>query len=168
MTARRRKTSAVRGSAPSRPVGCTCPYHVSGERHRTAADCPVHRRGSGGPSEAYYAARGIVRPNIRVDGAVWALLEREAERSGYSCSQLVEEMIRIELDPTHEGYVGPREAVRCMGYVNRVRCDNAATVAASGLCMRCQDLADERSAELSLERSDDDGPDDELSARMGR
>jgi len=83
-----------------------------------------------------------VRPNIRVDGAVWALLVSEAERSGYSCSDLIEEMIRIELDPTHEGYVGPRQSVRCDAYVNRVRCDRAA-VYSTGLCERCQLLRDD-------------------------
>jgi len=101
------------------------------------------RRGSASPSEAYRrSVLGETRLQLRIPAAVAALLEGEAERSGYSCSQLVEEMIRIELDPTHEGYVGPRQSVRCDAYVNRVRCDRAA-VYSTGLCERCQLLRDD-------------------------
>jgi hypothetical protein len=64
------------------------------------------RRGSASPSEAYYAARGYRRLSLRLPGDALDMLDQESERSGYSRAELLEEMIRIELDPEHEGYVG--------------------------------------------------------------
>lgn len=93
-------------------------------------------RGSASPSEDYYAARGIVRPNLRVRGDIWTLLEQESDRSGYSCSQLVEEMIRIELDPTHEGYVGPMKAPRCQSRPGYESCDSQA-MPGKRMCQQC-------------------------------
>ncbi len=71
------------------------------------------RGGSGSaPSEAYYAARGYGRISLRLPQAVIDLLGAESESSGYSRADLVEEMIRIELDPKHPGYTGPKRKPR--------------------------------------------------------
>jgi hypothetical protein len=46
-------------------------------------------------------------------------------------------MIRIELDPTHEGYVGPREKIRCATRAGYVRCTRPAMGNGIALCQQC-------------------------------
>ena len=146
MTTRKQAAPANRGSAP-------LPEHAAqAERMMARGQAVDAKRGGDSPSPEYLAER-YERLDLRLGKGAVSLLRAESERSGYSMAQLVEEMIRIELDPSHEGYVGPRKAVRCSAYFQRVRCDRIAGYGYTGdLCERCWMLR----LDETLDRSDDD------------
>ncbi|UOF77331.1 orf omegA-bindinG-regulatory protein compleX [Caudoviricetes sp.] len=58
-------------------------------------------------TEADYRARGYGTVKLRLPLDTLEMLAREAHDSGLSRAELVDEMIRIDLDPTHPSYAGP-------------------------------------------------------------